>query len=256
LITWNKGSSGKGQESEKMRCYPPADEKCLFVMCGVQGFNNNADNYFEGFEPIRKYLDDERIKLGWTKGDYNKILNATNKSQHHLSQSYFGLITKQDYQKLQDYCKTNNNDAFKKEYDEIKKEYDELKKEYDELKKEYYSTRAYFNNTHDNMTNVWNIERTNQQEREQTGGHATPKPLKLCSRVIKSSSREKDLVIDFFLGSGSTLIACQQTKRNCYGIELDEHYTAVSVLRWKNYMEKEGKKYSIKRNGEEFNLKT
>jgi DNA modification methylase len=250
LITWNKGSSGKGQESEKMRCYPPADEKCLFVMCGVQGFNYNADNYFEGFEPIRKYLDDERIKLGWTKGDYNKILNATNKSQHHLSQSYFGLITKQDYQKLQDYCKTNNNDAFKKEYDEIKKEYDELKKEYDELKKEYYSTRAYFNNTHDNMTNVWNIERTNQQEREQTGGHATPKPLKLCSRVIKSSSREKDLVIDFFLGSGSTLIACQQTKRKCYGMELDEHYCSVIITRWLNYMIKEGKEISLKCNGE------
>jgi DNA modification methylase len=106
------------------------------------------------------------------------------------------------------------------------------------------------------MKDTWTISITDQEERKQTGAHATPKPLKLCDRVIKSSSREKDLVIDFFLGSGSTLIACQQTKRNCYGIELDEHYCGVVVTRWKNYMEKEGKKYSIKRNGEEFNLKT
>ena len=100
LITWHKDPSGQGQmgktDSQLRQLCTSIDEKCLFVMCGVQGFNNNADNYFEGFEPIRKYLDDERIKLGWTKGDYNKILNATNKSQHHLSQSHFGLITKQD----------------------------------------------------------------------------------------------------------------------------------------------------------------
>ncbi len=96
---------------------------------------------------------------------------------------------------------------------------------------------------------------SSQKEREDVGKHATPKPLKLCDRVIKSSSREKDLVIDFFLGSGSTLIACQQTKRKCYGIELDEHYTAVCVLRWVKYMQKENRKFIIKRNGEEFNYK-
>jgi hypothetical protein len=45
-------------------------------------------------------------------------------------------------------------------------------------------------------------------------------------------------------------------ERKCYGIELDEHYCGVVITRWKNYMEKEGKKYSIKKNGEEFNLKT
>lgn len=80
------------------------------------------------------------------------------------------------------------------------------------------------------------------------------KPINLIAKAINNSSKQKDLVIDFFLGSGSTLIACQQTKRKCYGIELDEHYCGVVITRWKNYMEKEGKKYSIKRNGEQFNL--
>jgi DNA modification methylase len=245
LITWNRGCSagpsGSPIGSDKMRCYPPADEKCLFVMCGVQGFNNNADNYFEGWNSIVEYLKAEKEKAGLTIKDCKRIAgHSENSGCHWFDKSQWMMPTEETYNSWREHCKVNNNDAFKKEYDE--------------LKKEYYSTRAYFNNTHDNMTNVWNIERTSQQEREDVGKHATPKPLKLCDRVIKSSSREKDLVIDFFLGSGSTLIACQQTKRKCYGIELDEHYTAVCVLRWKNYMEKEGKKYSIKRNGEQFNL--
>jgi DNA modification methylase len=240
LITWNKGN-GQGQMAEEFRSYATADEKCLFAMCGVQGFNNNADNYFEGWNSIVEYLKTEKEKAGLTIKDCKRIAgHSENSGCHWFDKSQWHMPTEEIYNSWREHCQTNNNDAFKKEYDE--------------LKKEYYSTRAYFNNTHDNMTNVWNIERTSQQEREDVGKHATPKPLKLCSRAIKSSSREKDLVIDFFLGSGSTLIACQQTKRKCYGIELDEHYCGVVVTRWKNYMEKEGKKYSIKRNGDIYKL--
>jgi DNA modification methylase len=251
LITWNKQHDNptyrvNGFNSPDLRSYFSSDEKCLFVMCGVQGFNTNADNYFEGWEPIRKYLDDERIKLGWTKGDYNKILNATNKSQHHLSTSHFGLITEQDYKKLRDYCITNNKNAFNKEYDEIKKEYDELKKE-------HYSTIAYFDNTHDKMKDTWSMGITANEERAATGGHATPKPLELCQRVIKSSCPQDGLVLDAFLGSGSTLIAAEQTNRKCYGIELSEKYCDVVVNRWVKYMVKADKKYTLKRNGEEIN---
>lgn len=85
--------------------------------------------------------------------------------------------------------------------------------------------------------------------------HPTMKPVSLVSNAINNSSKQKDLVIDFFLGSGSTLIACQQTKRNCYGIELDEHYCGVIVKRWLNYMQKENKAFKIKRNDEDFDIK-
>jgi DNA modification methylase len=221
LITWDKGN-GQGQNSENTRSYAIADEKCLFAMIGVQGFNNNADNYFEAFEPIRSYLDDERIKNGWSRQDYEKILGSVNKSQHHLSKSHFHLITEKDYKKLQSYCQQNNIDAFKKEYEE-------LKKEYDELKKEYYSTRAYFNNVHDNFNNVWKFERHLRNGSE--GGHATPKPIPLCERAIKSSCPDNGLVLDVFLGSGSTMVAAHQLKRKCYGMELDPKYCDVIVNR-------------------------
>jgi len=62
--------------------------------------------------------------------------------------------------------------------------------------------------------------------------HPTMKPIKLISRLIINSSRENENVIDFFGGSGSTLIACEQLKRNCYCIELDPRYVDVIIDRW------------------------
>ena len=100
------------------------------------------------------------------------------------------------------------------------------------------------------MTNVWDIKRTSQKEREGTGGHATPKPLELCNRVIMSSSREGDIVTDWFLGSGSSLIACEKLNRKCYGMELDEKYCDVIVKRYVDYCKKNNRPFEVKRNGE------
>jgi DNA modification methylase len=219
LITWDKGH-GQGQKAQEFRSYAVADEKCLFVMGGVQGFNNNANNYFEPWTPIVTYLDEQKNLMGWTIKDCKRIAgHSENSGSHWFDKSQWMMPTQETYESWQRAAK---DDAFKKEYDEIKKEYDEIKKE-------YYSTRAYFDNTHDNMNNVWHFERTSNEERQGTGEHATPKPIALCSRAIKSSSRENELILDLFLGSGSTLIACEQTDRTCYGMELDPKY--VDVIR-------------------------
>ena len=228
LITWRKGAFGSGGGTgvgqEIQRSYFPEDEKCLFVMCGVQGFNNNQDNYFEGWEPVRQYLAGEAEKVGLTPEKLKEICGVGMWS-HWFSKSQFTFITEEHYKELQDYY---NNDAFKKEYDAIKKEYDAIKKE-------YYATRAYFDNTHDMMTNVWDFGRVRGDERTECGGHATPKPIALCARAIKTSSRENELVLDIFGGSGSTLIAAEQLNRKCYMMELDPHYVDVIVERWENF---------------------
>jgi DNA modification methylase len=246
LITWDKGN-GQGQNSAAFRMYPIADEKCLFVMCGVQGFNTNADNYFEGWEPIRDYLLNSRLAMGWDVPTMKRIVGHSDLSRDHwTSKSQFNMPTKEVYNKLKAEAERQRkekgiaNDAFKREYDEIKREYDEIKREYDEIKREYYSTRAYFDNAHDNMNNVWHFDRTSAAEREDTGGHATPKPIALCARAIKSSSREGETCLDVFGGSGSTLIACEQTNRQCRMMELDEHYCDVIRKRWAEYVHGEG----------------
>lgn len=215
LLTWDKGK-GLGQNSKDFRMYPIADEKCLFVMAGVQGVNNNADNYFEGWEPIRQYLIKEKEKLGLNNKELTFHLNNTH--THYWNRSQWQFPTREHYIKLQELGKKNNKNAFEKDYDE--------------LKKEWYATRSYFNNTHDNMNNVWHFERTSRSERELTGGHATPKPIALCSRGIKTSSQSGDIVLDLFGGSGSTLIACEQLNRKCYMMELDPHYCDVIITRW------------------------
>jgi DNA modification methylase len=231
LLTWDKGH-GQSQNSDNTRSYATADEKCLFIMLGVQGFNTNADNYFEGFESIREYLVTQKNKLGW---NVDKIIEITGKSSasHYFSKSQWHFPTREHYNSIREAAK---GDAFHKEYDA-------LKKEYDALKKEYYSTRAYFNNTHDNMNNVWHFSRHNKDGSE--GGHATPKPIPLCERAIKSSCPDGGLVLDFFLGSGSTMVASHQLKRKCYGMELDPKYCQVIIDR----MRKLDPNIPIKKNG-------
>ena len=85
------------------------------------------------------------------------------------------------------------------------------------------------------MNDVWHFNRSSESEREHTGGHATPKPIALCSRAIKSSSREGEIVLDVFGGSGSTLIACEQLNRTCYMMELDPRYCDVIIDRWEQF---------------------
>jgi DNA modification methylase len=238
LLTWDK-AHGQSQNSDQTRSYATADEKCLFVMLGVQGFNNNADNYFEGFEQIRDYLVTQRNKVGWNTDEIVKITGKTSAS-HYFSKSQWHFPTREHYDAIRNAA---NGSAFHKEYDALKKEYDALKKEYDALKKEYYSTRAYFNNTHDNMNNVWHFARHTKDGSE--GGHATPKPIPLCERAIKSSCPDNGLVIDSFLGSGSTMVAAHQLNRKCYGMELDPKYCQVIIDR----MRKLDPTLTITRNG-------
>lgn len=233
LITWDKGL-GQYQNAEYMRRYPVASEKCLFYMCGIQGFNNNADNYYEGWEPIRTYLDNERKKSGLTTKTINQLCGKKNMTQSAFTKGGFRLILEEDYKKIQDYCIKNNINAFSVEYEEIKKQYEEIKKQ-------WYETRAYFDNTHDNMNDVWHFAKTSNKERELTGDHATPKPIALCSRAIKSSSRENEIVLDVFGGSGSTLIACEQLNRKCYMMELDPIYCDVIITRWETLTGKKAK---------------
>jgi DNA modification methylase len=63
--------------------------------------------------------------------------------------------------------------------------------------------------------------------------HPTQKPVELCCRAIKNSNPKQ--ILDLFLGSGSTLIACEKTNRKCYGMEIDTNYCDVIVKRWEDY---------------------
>ena len=228
-IVWDK-KHGEGMNSDKHRMFPTATERCLFFMIGEQGFNNNADNYWEGWEPIRKYLETERKKAEWDVPTMKRAAGHSDLYRDHwTSKSQWSFITEKVYLALQ---KASNYEAFAKDYKVLKQEHEVLKQEHEVLKQEFYSTRAYFNNTHDNMTEVWEFERVQGEERH---GHATPKPVQMMERVMKSSAPENAIVVEPFLGSGSTLISAEKTKRKCYGMELDPKYCDVIVKRWEDF---------------------
>jgi DNA modification methylase len=70
--------------------------------------------------------------------------------------------------------------------------------------------------------------------------HPTIKPVELLKQILDNT--EGNIVYDPFLGSGSTLIACEQTNRICYGMEIDEHYCSVIIKRWELYTNQKAKK--------------
>ena len=72
--------------------------------------------------------------------------------------------------------------------------------------------------------------------------HPTMKPVGLIEYLIKNSSKSEDIVFDSFLGSGSTLLACEKTNRICHGIEFDPKYVDVIVKRWEQYTGQKAKK--------------
>ena len=65
--------------------------------------------------------------------------------------------------------------------------------------------------------------------------HPTQKPVGLFAEIIKDYSKQNNTILDPYLGSGSTLIACEQTNRICYGMDIDPGYVDVIVQRWENY---------------------
>lgn len=78
---------------------------------------------------------------------------------------------------------------------------------------------------------IWTMKRDKVNEYQ----HPTQKPVELITYALLNSSKAEDLVVDPFLGSGSTLIACQKTGRVCAGMELDPKFADVIVQRWVDY---------------------
>ncbi len=86
-------------------------------------------------------------------------------------------------------------------------------------------------------TNVWNYRRANSLSRSTEEGvlshlHPTIKPVELVADAILDCTARGDIVLDAFLGSGTTVIAAERTGRICYGMELDPRYVDTIVRRW------------------------
>jgi DNA modification methylase len=91
-----------------------------------------------------------------------------------------------------------------------------------------------------NRTNVWNYPGVTNFGRQGEEGnllalHPTVKPVALVADALLDCSARGDLVLDAFLGSGSTLIAAERVGRVCHGIEIDPIYVDVGIRRWQRH---------------------
>jgi len=92
-----------------------------------------------------------------------------------------------------------------------------------------------------NLRNVWRCRKDGDRDL-----HPTVKPVEIIEPCIRMCAEKDVIIYDPFLGSGSTLIACEKTNRKCYGMEIDPHYCDVIIKRWEEYSGKIAKHESGK----------
>lgn len=108
-------------------------------------------------------------------------------------------------------------------------------------------------------SNVWEYKSANDfsnDERKEFGGlgalenHPTPKPVRMIADALLDTTDEGDIALDCFLGSGTTLMAAERTRRICYGVEYEPSYMQGILTRFINHCQTENKPFEIRRNGE------
>lgn len=207
LIVWDKAANF-GQLSADMRCYSNATELCLFFYKGQQAYGRDCSTWYPPFQKFIDHMKGILDKGGLSIADAVKI--TTTATGHYFSHSQYQFPTEEAYIKICEACG---------------------------VKAEWYARRAYFDNTHDNMNNVWHFRRA--AELGEAVGHPTQKPVKLCERGILSSCKEGGAVLDVFGGSGSTLIAAENTGRRAYLLEIDPKWCSLICDRFEAKTHKE-----------------
>lgn len=246
-ITWDKKSIA-GMKSGLMTQFPVATEHCLFMQLGKQFIGNiNADDFPEEWVPLLDYLSGEAEAVGLTSKVLRELCGVQMFS-HWFTRSQFSLISEKHYVVLQETYDGN----FKRSWADLKSEWDKLKgRGRDVINGQLAEGRSYFDNTHEVMRDVWEFPRVVGEERH---NHATPKPVAMMVRVMKSSLPPKGLCIEPFGGSGSTLMGAEKSGRRCFTMELQELYVDIIVRRWQEYTGKKaihsasGKNYDEVRN--------
>ena len=242
MVVWNK-MAPFGVNSPEMRTYPAATEKALFCMKGRQDFGQVKADYFEGFEPIRQYMEDQRKKTGVTTDELCKIAGATTIA-HWWARSQWEFPNRNRYETLQRNLRARGLPGFEKSYDELLGIQLGFADSFQEAKAKVYGSRAYFDNTH-GLTDVWNIPNPSSgKERATAGGHPTIKPLRVCMNAITSSCPPGGYVLDVFGGSGSTLIACETLGRSCRMIEIEPKWCRVIIQRYEKTFGKKAERVS------------
>jgi DNA modification methylase len=247
-LVWDKKHAPM-MKADTLTRYSPATERCLFFGIGRYTFsvNQTQDDYWQGWEPIRSWLCAERDRAGFTPEDVRRIC-SNYMYGHWFSRSQWSFITRENYAKL---AAAAAGKAFTRSYNDLLAEFSRIDMVYQrDIREprvaEFQAARSYFDNGHAVMRDVWEFPRVVGEERHD---HPTPKPVEMIERVLLSSTREGELVIEPFIGTGSTLLAAHRTARRCFGMELEPRWVDVTVRRWQAFT---GESAVLERTGQTF----
>jgi len=204
---WLKDTLGSFMRSKKALLYKTED---ILIFSKHFESENNDDN------PCKKYALKVFDYVNKTMKYLKEFYGNNNLTHFYSSGKQFRLCTEPTYNNLINDFELRNMDGFL--------DYEVLKVMNRDYKIKFAST-----------FNLWegNKVKSNilKYKKDYDGHHPTQKPVLLLEDLIKTFSNENDLVVDLTMGSGSTMIACQNTKRNGIGIELDESYFAIAKKR-------------------------
>ena len=213
---WDKGdfralSWKNPTDDNNLRSWFQTTEYCLFYTLQDDAGINTTKIKNNNFTVLRNYFKKLQEYIGLSLSDINKAL-VHRKAEHcfYWKSTQWDLPTEQTYQELI------------KEFDIDK--YNNFKN-YIWLDLKYKKLR-YTHNLDKNHNNVWKSNYRNNGER-----HPTEKPIDIIKRIIKTSSNEGGTILDCFMGSGTTAVACLLTNRNFIGFELEEKYYNIALKR-------------------------
>ena len=227
LITLNKTNFKKyawtNRNPEKCldRNWFPNIEYCLFYTF-QNGTGLNKILRQDDFKMLMDYFREERLKLGWNYKQCDDYLGIK------ASYCYWDKPTTHPYRIPDEihYKKLQKTGFFKISYEHLKQEYEDLRLKYE---KQRYTFNL--KEIQKNISCVWEVETTNSGRL-----HSCEKPINILEKIIKTSSNENDTVLDCFMGSGSTGVACLNTNRYFIGIEKNENYFNIAKERIENHV--------------------
>ena len=232
-IVWRKPGPGRLGQADKdaLRRFFPTSERLIIAekLRNPDGdlfrFRDNVNHLVarEVHAPLRERMVTLRDEAGLTNRAIDKALGTSGMAGHYFGASQWTLPTEEAWEVISALMVEGR--VSPPPWSELRQEFDSRRREFDSRRREFDSRRREF----ELLSDVWTFDPVPAQRR--IGNHPTQKPMALMMHILLTMSREGDLVLDPFMGSGTTLRAAKDLGRKAIGIEMSERYCEVAANR-------------------------
>ena len=192
----------------------PEEKEREWKKTGMDRINSNPECY----KPLKDWFSSEKQRLNLDKKDiesyYTKVTGRKPYMlRHYFQDSQFEIPTQDVWERV--YMSL----GFSKDYESLRRDYESLRRDYESLRNVHHMDALH--------CNVWSVPPIPTNNRF----HTCEKPTEILERLVRVSSNPGDVVLDCFMGSGSTGVACIHEDREFIGIEKDAEYFRIAKMR-------------------------